>query len=124
MAFRLFFLVTAMPVAFISVVTPGTHCFANASLKLASIHFENTTTNVDYEYNKETKSLFYKKEQVILSKQESDLFHICYLNKGSFLPISTIEYHIWGDDYVSDSTRRGLIHRLKKKLNNFRKNLI
>ena len=90
----------------------------NASRKLASIHFENTTTNVDYEYNKETKSLFYKKEQVILSKQESDLFHICYLNKGSFLPISTIEYHIWGDDYVSDSTRRGLIHRLKKKLNN------
>ena len=31
--------------------------------------------------------------------------------------MDSIEYFIWGDEYVNDSTRRGLIHRLKKKLN-------
>ncbi len=104
------------PIAYIT--KPFKENDLNASLKLATMHIENKNIHFDFEYNQETKSLFRRNEQIILSKQESDLFHICYLNKGSFLPIYSIEYHIWGDDYVSDSTRRGLIHRLKKKLNN------
>jgi len=104
------------PIAYIT--KPFKENDLNASLKLASINLENKSIDFDFEYKQETKSLFYKKEQIILSKQESDLFHICYLSKGNFLPIYSIEYHIWGDEYVSDSTRRGLIHRLKKKLNN------
>jgi DNA-binding response OmpR family regulator len=89
----------------------------NVSLKLASINIKNKNINDEFKYHQETKALFYKNKQIILSKQESDLFHICYINKGAFIPIHRIEYHIWGAEYISDSTRRGLIHRLKKKLN-------
>jgi len=87
-----------------------------AALKLALAAIKYKPTNSDFEYNQETRALFYKNEQVILSKQESDLFHICYLSKGNFVSIESIEYYIWEYEYISDSTRRGLIHRLKKKL--------
>ncbi|MBN1840497.1 MAG: response regulator [Campylobacterales bacterium] len=89
----------------------------NAALKLVSSKIKNKNINPDFYYNKETQSLFYKNEQIILSKQEADLFHICYLSKGFFIPMSNIEYYIWGNEQISDSTRRGLIHRLRKKLN-------
>lgn len=87
-----------------------------AALKLVSAKIKNKNTNPDFYYNKETQSLFYKNEQIVLSKQESDLFHICYLSKGFFVPMSSIEYYIWGEEQASDSTRRGLIFRLRKKL--------
>ena len=90
----------------------------NAAFKLASLNIKKQNVNNDFRYIKETRTLFYKNGQIILSKQESDLFHICYLNKGSFIPTYTIENYIWGEEYVSSSTRRGLIHRLKKRLDN------
>ena len=89
----------------------------NAALKLVSTTIKNKNTNPDFDYNKETRTLFYKNEQIVLSKQESDLFHMCYLSKGLFVPMSSIEYYIWGEEHASNSTRRGLIFRLRKKLN-------
>ena len=89
----------------------------NAALKLVAINIKNKNINSDFYYNKETHTLFYKKEQVVLSKQESDLFHLCYLSKGFFVPMHSIEFYIWGEEPTSSSTRRGLIHRLRKKLN-------
>lgn len=89
----------------------------NAALKLVATTIKNKNINPDFYYNKESQTLFYKNEQVILSKQESDLFHICYLSKGFFVPMSSIEYYIWGEEPTSNSTRRGLIFRLRKKLN-------
>ena len=103
------------PVAYIT--KPFKENDLSAALKLASINNKNETVSHDFEYNKITRALFYKNKQIILSKQESDLFHLCYLNKGTFVPTYSIEYHIWGEEEVNDSTRRGLIHRLKKKLN-------
>lgn len=89
----------------------------NAALKLACTNIKNKNLNLDFIYNKETRTLFYKNEQIVLSKQESDLFHICYLSKGFFIPMASVEYYIWGNESVSRSTKRGLIHRLRKKLN-------
>ncbi len=88
----------------------------NAALKLVSTTIKSKNINPDFYYNKEIRTLFYKNEQIILTKQESDLFHICYLSKGFFLSMANIEYAIWGEEHVSDSTKRGLIHRLRKKL--------
>ncbi|AFL68758.1 response regulator [Sulfurospirillum barnesii] len=88
----------------------------NAALKLVSSKIKNKNINPDFYYNKETRALFYKNAQIILTKQESDLFHICYLSKGFFVSMANVEYAIWGEEHVSDSTRRGLIHRLRKKL--------
>ncbi|WP_333803562.1 response regulator [Sulfurospirillum sp.] len=89
----------------------------NAALKLVSAKIQHKNINPDFYYNKETQALFYKNEQIVLSKQESDLFHMCYLSKGLFVPMSSIEYYIWGEEQASSSTRRGLIFRLRKKLN-------
>ncbi len=89
----------------------------NVALKLVSAKIKNKNINPDFYYNKETQALFYKNEQIVLSKQESDLFHMCYLSKGLFVPMHSIEYYIWGEEHASSSTRRGLIHRLRKKLN-------
>jgi len=89
----------------------------HAVLKLVSSTICGEEENLDYRYNKETQTLFYKNEQVILTKQEADLFHMCYLSKGFFIPMHNIECHIWGEEEVSDSTKRGLIYRLRKKLN-------
>lgn len=89
----------------------------SAALKLVTASMNTKNPNFEYCYNKETQTLFYKNKQIVLSKQESELFHICYLNKGIFVSMHTIENSIWGDEYINDSTRRGLIYRLKKKLN-------
>lgn len=89
----------------------------NAALKLVATNLKTTTINPDFIYNKETRMLFYKNQHIILSKQESDLFHLCYLSKGFFVSMPSIEYYIWSDAPTSTSTRRGLIHRLRKKLN-------
>ena len=103
------------PVAYIT--KPFKEIDLNAALKLALNTFKNKHTHSDFYYNKETQTLFYQNKQIVLSKQESDLFHICYLSKGFFVPMPNIEYYIWGEEQVSDSTRRGLIYRLRKKLN-------
>ncbi|MDD3442018.1 MAG: response regulator [Sulfurimonas denitrificans] len=103
------------PVAYIT--KPFKESDLSATLMLVSASIKGKNLTFDYYYNKETQMLFYKNEQKTLSKQESQLFHICYLSKGSFVPMHTIEYYIWGEEYVNDSTKRGLIYRLKKKLN-------
>ena len=103
------------PVAYIT--KPFKEIDLNTALKLALNTFKNKHTHSDFYYNKETQTLFYQNKQIVLSKQESDLFHICYLSKGFFVPMPNIEYYIWGEEQVSDSTRRGLIYRLRKKLN-------
>lgn len=102
------------PIAYIT--KPFKENDLNAALKLASLKVVNKNLTSDYVYNKETRTLCFKNEQIILTKQESDLFHICYLNKGQFITNENIEYYIWGNEHVLDSTRRGLIYRLKKKL--------
>lgn len=104
------------PIAYIT--KPFKENDLNAALKLASQSVKRKALNTtnSFIYNKETKVLLYKNKEIILSKQESDLFHICYLSKGSFIPMDSIEYYIWGDEEVANSTRRGLIHRLKKKI--------
>jgi DNA-binding response OmpR family regulator len=103
------------PIAYIT--KPFKEADLIASLKLASATIKSKNINSDFTYNKETRTLFYKDEQIILSKQESELFHICYLSKGLFVSMHIIQEYIWQEEYVSDSTRRGLIHRLRKKLN-------
>ncbi|MFA7083523.1 MAG: response regulator [Arcobacteraceae bacterium] len=89
----------------------------SAAFKLATLPLKNKNILYNFYYITQTQILFYKNEHIVLSKQESELFHICYLSKGFFVPMHTIEYYIWGEETISNSTKRGLIHRLKKKLN-------
>nr|WP_320051349.1 response regulator [uncultured Desulfuromonas sp.] len=70
----------------------------------------------DWHYDPVTRMLKYRNEVVFLTKQEQRLFHLCYRNLGQFVPLEVVENVLWDDKYVSDSTRRGLIHRLSKKI--------
>ncbi len=69
-----------------------------------------------WHYDPTTKVLKYRNSVVALTKQEQMLFHLCYRNLGRFVAMEVVENVLWRETCVTDSTRRGLIHRLKKKL--------
>lgn len=104
------------PVAYITKPFKENDLYAALKLASQSVHRRAKEATNDFIYDKNTKVISYKNNQIILSKQEADLFHICYLSKGSFVSMEAIEYYIWKNEEVADSTKRGLIHRLKKKI--------
>jgi len=67
-------------------------------------------------YNPDIRMLFCGDAEIFLSQQEAALFHLCYLNRGHYVPMALIEQTLWSDREVNDSTRRGLFHRLGKKV--------
>lgn len=70
----------------------------------------------NYFYNEENKKLYFKEIEIKLTQKESELLDILYKNKGETVAFETIEYHIWEDSTVSNSTLRTLIYRLRSKL--------
>jgi len=70
----------------------------------------------NYFYNEENKKLYFKEIEIKLTQKESELLDILYKNKGKTVAFETIEYHIWEDSTVSNSTLRTLIYRLRSKL--------
>ena len=70
----------------------------------------------NYFYNEEKKKLYFKEVEIKLTQKESILLDILYKEKGNIVPFETIEYLIWEDASVSDSTLRTLIYRLRSKL--------
>jgi len=72
-----------------------------------------------YSYNPHTKELTCKNIHVNLSHKESQLFYLLYMAKGNLVNTQTIDYEIWSDKIVSDTTRRTLLHRLRQKIPDF-----
>ncbi len=70
----------------------------------------------NYFYDEEKKKLYFKEVEIKLTQKESILLDILYKEKGNIVPFETIEYLIWEDASVSDSTLRTLIYRLRSKL--------
>lgn len=79
---------------------------------------DESPLGLGYSYNYEAQSLFHEGSPVNLTSSELKLFDICLRRKGTIVPYEVIDEHVWGDKVVSDSTRRGLYHRLRTKLNN------
>jgi len=69
-----------------------------------------------HRYDPDTRILWHGGEEVLLTRQESDLFHLCYLSKGRYVPMFLIDQIVWENKEVSSSTKRGLFHRLSKKI--------
>lgn len=86
------------------------------SLMLCVAKLKEQRSKYGYFYNPDTKMLYRDDAPVLLSKQEADLFHLCYLNKGHFVPMALIDDTLWGQKNLGESTRRGLFHRLAKKI--------
>lgn len=72
----------------------------------------------DYYYDPENENLFYKDKPIQLSVKESTLLKMLYEAKEMIVPFSKLEYIIWPDGPVSNSTLRTLNYRLRAKLDN------
>jgi len=70
----------------------------------------------DFSYDPYAKQLFYREEQVHLTRQEQQLLTLLIEAKGQLVAISSVEISIWGDKFPSESTRRGVVARLRSKL--------
>lgn len=51
-----------------------------------------------------------------LTKKEVELLELLLLNRGKIVSFEDIEYHIWPQKEVSNTTRRTLFHRLRSKI--------
>lgn len=70
-----------------------------------------------YFFDYENCHLYYKNNPIKLSKQEKRLFTLLIEAKGNIVSFETIEYEIWPDAPVSNSSIRTLLYRLRNKLN-------
>jgi len=88
--------------------------------KNSSIKEEDLSSKIKlsshYYYQKEPFKIFYKSKEISLTQKERMLMEILIKANGEIVPFSTIEYTIWCDKAVSDSTLRTLIYRLRTKL--------
>ncbi len=79
---------------------------------------ELTQLGDGYSYNYDSKNLFHDGAPVDLTSSELKLFDLCLRRHGNIVPHSVIDEYVWDGKIVTDSTRRGLFHRLRKKLDN------
>lgn len=61
--------------------------------------------------------IYYENQEIELTKNERLFLEILIKAKGDLVPFSDIEYYIWFNKTISDSTLRTLIYRLRSKLN-------
>jgi len=70
----------------------------------------------DYYYDHINHNLYYKDTPIKLSVKERQLLKILIEAKGKIITFEEIEFNIWPDNPVSNSTLRTLIYRLRVKL--------
>ena len=70
----------------------------------------------DYYFEERKNRLYYKALPINLGSKEKELLKILVESKGKVVAFADIEYKIWGNNIVSNSTLRTLIYRLRAKL--------
>ncbi|MDD2896531.1 MAG: response regulator [Aliarcobacter sp.] len=70
----------------------------------------------NYYFEERKNRLYYKALPINLGSKEKELLKILVESKGKVVAFSDIEYKIWGNNTVSNSTLRTLIYRLRAKL--------
>ena len=78
---------------------------------------KSTALGFGYYYNRIDEILYYENIYIKLSKNEKQLFNILIDAKGAIVAYSDIEYLIWPEMPVSNSSVRTLLYRLRAKLN-------
>lgn len=79
-----------------------------------NINHHNLGSN--YYYDLDNEILFYKNNPLKLSIKEKKLLTILIEAKGQIVSFRELEYMLWPDAPISDSTLRTLIYRLRTKL--------
>lgn len=70
----------------------------------------------NYYFDLENGILFYNNIPIKISTNEKKLLTILVEARGSIISLREIEYYIWPDSSVSNSTIRTLLYRLRSKL--------
>ncbi|MDQ7068382.1 MAG: response regulator [Sulfurimonas sp.] len=70
----------------------------------------------EYTYNLKTQTIYFKENQISLSKNESNLLFLFCSNYGCVLSADIIRTCVWGDKNVTDSTLRETILRIRNKI--------
>ncbi len=108
------------------LIKPFNYKELSAAIKIATKRLllqEKTKTpntiNLDesFTYNPFSKELFYEQEQIHLTKQEQELLSLLVQAKGQLVSISRVEEALWPEKFPNESTRRGVVSRLRAKLN-------
>ncbi|MEA3499347.1 MAG: response regulator [Campylobacterota bacterium] len=84
------------------------------------LHHGNVVVSLsnDAKYNYINKNINIQNKIFKLSKNESRLIELLLANEGKVISNSEIEFHIWGEEYVSDSAFKSLFKRLRDKIGN------
>lgn len=71
----------------------------------------------DYYFDIINKNLYYKDMLVKLGSKEMKFLNLLIFAEGETVSHQKIEYEVWSNTFVSDSTIRTLVYRLRAKLN-------
>ncbi len=69
-----------------------------------------------YKFDKTKNRLLKDNQELKLSKKEQLFVALMFNSKGTIVPYDIIDETIWHENFVSESTRRTFIHRVKNKL--------
>ena len=97
-----------------STIFLGLHKIKQSNKIRVNDDFVNLGFN--YYFDLENSILLYQDMPISLSKKERMLMSILVEAKGSIVPFRYIESLIWSDNFISDSTLRTLLYRLRAKL--------
>lgn len=93
---------------------------ALAQYKIASSNEpqKHNYTNIGYGYFYDTKyqNLYFNNKELKIGKKEKLLLDKLVHSKGIFIPFKQLEYDLYPDRGISESTLRTLIYRLRSKL--------
>ncbi len=67
-------------------------------------------------YNQNTNELFENNIKVVLGKKENTLLNLLLKNKDKTISRDQLEYEVWKENSVSDSSIKNLIGNLRKKI--------
>ncbi|WP_281951268.1 response regulator [Nitrosophilus kaiyonis] len=67
-------------------------------------------------YDREKHLIINEKEEIKLTKKETQFLELLLKNRGKIVTFETIEFELWPNKSVSETTRRTLIHRLRNKI--------
>ena len=115
-------LIRASEVDFVGyLLKPYRHDELEALIKIAISKYRLKSTNDfiylnDYQYNKDTKELYYQEKSIHLTKKETLFIALMFTNLDILIDYETLDKSVWFEEYVSDNTRRTFIYRLKQKL--------
>lgn len=70
-----------------------------------------------YSFDKNHNKLYFNDIPIKLSSKEELLLNLLIASNNTIVSFSDIEYNVWPDKIVADSTLRSLIFRLRSKLN-------